>query len=198
LQTLQEGNHQGTPIKALVALGSNLPSSAGDAHATVLFALELLAHKRVQITAQSRRFRTPAFPLGAGPDFVNAVAEVTTDLTPEALLAHLHSVEGLIGRTRETRWGARVIDLDLLAFGETVLPDAATFARWFNLAENERAKHTPDQLVLPHPRLQERGFVLIPLMDLAPDWRHPYLGLTVRQMVERLPEAEKAAVVALD
>jgi 2-amino-4-hydroxy-6-hydroxymethyldihydropteridine diphosphokinase len=195
---LQVGNMPRTYTKGLVAVGSNLPSSAGDARDTVLFALGLLADDSVGITAQSRLFQTPAFPVGAGPDFVNAVVEVETDLSAEALLAHLHKIEALIGRTRETRWGARVIDLDLLAFADLVLPDVATLKHWLELPPHERGMQAPDQLILPHPRMQERGFVLIPLMDLAPDWRHPYLGLTVRQMVEKLPKAEKAAVIALD
>ena len=109
-------------------------------------------------------------PLGPSKRrFANAVAEVRWDGTPEALLTVLQRVERGFGRKRWRRWGARVLDLDLLAFGQRVL--------------------TGDRLRVPHPELHRRLFVLAPMQEVAPGWRHPRLGLTVRQMAARLERA---------
>ena len=98
---------------------------------------------------------------------------------------------------REQRWGMRTLDIDLLALGDSVLPDAQTQDAWRDLAPETQARLAPDRLILPHPRLQDRAFVLVPLADVAPDWRHPRLGLTVRQMLEALPAADREAVKPL-
>jgi 2-amino-4-hydroxy-6-hydroxymethyldihydropteridine diphosphokinase len=153
----------------------------------------------MMMVAKSRFFRTPCFPAGTGPDYVNAacVLQVSADLSPRAILARLHDVEATFGRKRAQRWGMRTLDLDLLALGDSVLPDAATQTRWRNHSGADQAQLAPDQLILPHPRLQDRAFVLVPLADVAPDWRHPVLGLTVADMVSRLPAADRATVVPI-
>ena len=79
--------------------------------------------------------------------------------------------------------------------GDLVLPDAQTHRRWRELAPEDQARQAPDQLILPHPRLQDRAFVLVPLADVAPDWRHPLSGLSVDQMLQALPAEDVAAVV---
>ena len=81
--------------------------------------------------------------------------------------------------------------------GDLVLPDAATQARWRDLPLAEQMRRAPETLVLPHPRLHERAFVLVPLLDIAPQWRHPLLGRSVAEMVAALPRAERDAVVPL-
>lgn len=146
------------------------------------------------MVTQSRLFRTPCFPAGAGPDFVNAVACCETDLPPEGVLQALHVIEAAMGRVRGTRWGARVIDLDLVAYGDSVLPGPDVYAYWAGLSLDAQARTAPDQLVLPHPRLQDRAFVLVPMMDVAPDWVHPVSGQSVRQMHAALDPAELAEI----
>ena len=81
--------------------------------------------------------------------------------------------------------------------GNWVFPDPETFQQWYDLPPIRQAEIAPDQLILPHPRMHQRAFVLIPLADVAPDWRHPVLGLTVAEMVLRLPETDRDAVKPL-
>ena len=188
------------PVKEwLIALGANLPSELGDAADTIGAALERLgAGGEVRLGARSRLYRSPAMPAGAGPDFVNAAAILHTALPPDLLLAHLHTMEVALGRSRTRRWEARVLDIDLLACGAMVLPDRETLAHWIDLPEPRRMAETPETLILPHPRLQERAFVLAPLNDIAPGWVHPLLGRTVAEMLAALDPQEAAAVVPLD
>jgi len=141
---------------------------------------------------------SPAFPPNSGPDFVNAVASLRTDWPAERLLELLHQVEAELGRTRPARWAPRVVDLDLLAVGKLVLPDAATQDQWRALAPDRQRSEAPDRLILPHPRLQDRAFVLVPWAQIAPDWRHPRTGVTVAQMRDALPAADRDAVRPLD
>lgn len=180
----------------LVALGANLPSPHGAPRVTLEAALADLKTRGLRVTARSRWFRTPAFPPGSGPEFVNGAAMLAADLAPEAVLAEMHAVERRLGRARDLRWEPRVCDLDLLACGDRLLPDAATVRHWIAIGADRRSG-APPGLVLPHPRLHERAFVLCPLSDVAPDWRHPLLGRTVREMLAALPPEDLAGIAPL-
>ncbi|MGB8621982.1 MAG: 2-amino-4-hydroxy-6-hydroxymethyldihydropteridine diphosphokinase [Paracoccaceae bacterium] len=193
----QVGTGSETDTLALVALGGNAISDRGGPAETLRAALRELDGESVRLVAQSPLYATPCFPPGAGPDFVNAAAVLETSLGAEALLTHLHGIERRFGRTRRVRWGQRTLDLDLLDFGGQVRPDAAGHVHWRDLPPAKQKRQAPDEIILPHPRLQDRAFVLVPLADVAPDWRHPVTGQTVRQMLAALPEAEKAAIRAL-
>ena len=183
--------------QALVAFGANMAWDGKDPVATIRVAVAALAESGLAIRKMSRLFASPCFPPGGGPDYVNAAAEVEVHETAAQLLARLHQVEAQFGRQRVQRWGQRVLDLDLLALGEQVWPDPATQDHWRSLAPEDQRLHAPEQLILPHPRLQDRAFVLVPLADVAPDWRHPVLGLTVTEMLARLSAADIAAVTPL-
>lgn len=189
----------GKSVQALVAFGANLPFEGEPPAATVRRAASELAKEGLSVRSLSRLFATPCFPAGAGPDYVNAAAviEVGAETDPASILQALHRVEAQFGRQREQRWGMRTLDLDLLALGDPVLPDAATQDSWRRLAPEAQRREVPGGLILPHPRLQDRAFVLVPLADVAPDWVHPRTGLSVRQMLEALPQADRDAVKPL-
>lgn len=172
----------------IIALGANLPSNAGDpAHALQEAAAILHAEQDISIVAISRIWRTPAFPRDSGPEFANAAATLSTSLEAHALLDRLHGIEARFGRDRGTgRWAARVLDLDLIALDGLVLPDAATLRDWIDMPLTLQRVRAPNRLILPHPRLQDRGFVLAPLAEIAPAWRHPLTGKTVLAMVAEL------------
>lgn len=187
----QGGTGRHVRQKALIAVGSNAVSDDVTPFQRVVAGLRELETRIDAPLRVSPFYNTPAFPPGAGPDFVNAACAVETDLDADDLLAMLHDIEAGAGRERHARWAPRTLDLDLLALGDTVLPDAATVERWMDLPLERQAEETPATLILPHPRMQERSFVLVPLMDVAPDWRHPLSGLSVAEMLGRRPAAER-------
>jgi 2-amino-4-hydroxy-6-hydroxymethyldihydropteridine diphosphokinase len=156
----------------LIALGANLPSPAGGPQQTLEAALGRLEASGVHIVARSRWYRTAPVPISDQPWFVNGVAQVETRLEPAALLALLQQVEEEFGRQRTVRNAARTLDLDIVDY-------------------DGRVENTPE-LTLPHPRMQQRVFVLCPLVEIAPVWRHPTLGKTVASLISALSPEQKA------
>jgi 2-amino-4-hydroxy-6-hydroxymethyldihydropteridine diphosphokinase len=156
----------------LIALGANLPSPAGGPQQTLEAALERLEASGVHIAARSRWYRTAPVPVSDQPWFVNGVARVETALEPAALLMLLRQVEEAFGRQRTMPNAARTLDLDIIDY-------------------DNRVENTAE-LTLPHPRMQDRAFVLLPLAELAPGWRHPTLGKTVENLISDLPSEQKA------
>lgn len=160
----------------LIAFGANLPSPRfGPPRETIEAALEALEARGVSVLARSRWYSTAPVPPSGQPRYVNLVAWVSSDLTPGGLMAVLHEVEAEFGRVRAERNAARVLDIDLLDHDGTVETD------W---------------PVLPHPRMSERAFVLVPLRDVAPDWRHPVSGDAVDDLIAAAPDL--AGVALLD
>ncbi|MFU8823033.1 2-amino-4-hydroxy-6-hydroxymethyldihydropteridine diphosphokinase [Yoonia sp.] len=178
----------------LISAGSNQNSVWGDPETTLSAAIRLLAPLALGDVRCSPFYATDAFPPGAGPDFVNAAAAFETQQSAADILAVLHRIEAAAGRSRAIRWGQRTLDLDLVAVGDNVIPDDQTHDHWRNLPLYAQTSIAPDQLILPHPRLQDRSFVLVPLADIAPDWQHPLLGLTVTQMRDLLAAEARASV----
>jgi 2-amino-4-hydroxy-6-hydroxymethyldihydropteridine diphosphokinase len=164
----------------LVALGANLSGPWGGPEEGLVHALGQFPSYGLHLDAFSAIYRTPAVTPYAQPDFMNAVARVSCAFSPDELLAQLHRIEAAFGRVRGQRWQERTLDLDLLDFDGLVWPENGS-----------------NHLVLPHPRLSVRGFVLVPLAELAPDWRHPISGETAKEMLKSLPIGEKQGIVRL-
>ncbi|UOA28392.1 2-amino-4-hydroxy-6-hydroxymethyldihydropteridine pyrophosphokinase [Pseudosulfitobacter sp. DSM 107133] len=181
----------------LIAVGSNERSSAGTPVETLKTAYACVEKAGAVIRATSQFYNTPCFPAGAGPDYVNAALALEWNATPQEIIAQLHRIEAELGRARVQRWGQRTLDLDLIAVGDRVLPDLPGYRRWRDLPLERQMKEAPDRLILPHPRMQDRAFVLVPLAEVAPDWVHPVSGLSVLQMRDALDPVLRAEVRAL-
>jgi 2-amino-4-hydroxy-6-hydroxymethyldihydropteridine diphosphokinase len=130
-----------------------------------------LARRGIQVVARSRWYESAPVPISDQPWFVNGVVAIETGLTPERLLAELHDIERSFGRVRREVNAARVIDLDLISYGDMVRAGSAG-------------------PVLPHPRLKDRAFVLLPLADIAPGWRHPATHERLADMIKALPSGQ--------
>ena len=180
-----------------IALGANLNSTFGSALQTLEQSLRLFSDESLTIRGRSRWYSTPAFPAGSGPDFVNAAVLVESDKAPQEVLSSLHRIEQALGRTRENRWEPRICDLDMVFCDDLVLPDWETYTRWQNLAFAQQKTDSPAQLILPHPRLQDRAFVLVPLLDVAPEWLHPVTGRSIAQMIATLPKPDVAQITVI-
>ncbi|PCI63999.1 MAG: 2-amino-4-hydroxy-6-hydroxymethyldihydropteridine diphosphokinase [Kordiimonadales bacterium] len=168
----------------LIGLGANLPSAAGKPRATLKRALELLAGAGVGITQVSKVYETVAYPVSDQPHFINIAVRISSELSASDLLGLFQAVETSLGRKPAERWSARTLDIDLLTRGDAVLPD---LAQWLAVVENKDPAAFLVEPVVPHPRLHRRAFVLKPLADIAPSWRHPYLGQTVQEMLDSEP-----------
>jgi 2-amino-4-hydroxy-6-hydroxymethyldihydropteridine diphosphokinase len=153
-----------------IGLGGNLPHpDYGTPRQTLEAALKSLEQKGISVRRVSPWYRTAPVPASDQPWYVNAVAELETDLAADQLLARLHEVEEAFGRVRSVPNAPRRIDLDLLDF------------------RGQTAAGGPGRASLPHPRMVGRAFVLRPLADLAPDWRHPVTGQPITALVSALP-----------
>jgi len=155
-----------------IGLGANLPSPEyGTPRETIEAAIAALQAKGLAVVARSAFYESEPVPVSDQPWYLNAVVEVATDLSAREVLALLHSVENAFGRVRAIRNEARVLDLDLLDHRGIV-------------------RDGPDSPLLPHPRLADRAFVLMPLRDIAPQWRHPVNGRSLAELLESLPEGQ--------
>jgi 2-amino-4-hydroxy-6-hydroxymethyldihydropteridine diphosphokinase len=187
-----------TVNNSIIALGSNQPSVNNDPANSLIAALEALPQRGIKVRTVSRFFQSKAFPAGSGPDFVNAVACLSCELEAREVLEVLHEIEDDLGRVRRKRWGPRVVDLDLLAMDQMVTPDLRTVHHWMDLPLADQIIDTPTEMILPHPRLHERGFVLVPLCDVAPDWHHPVLRKTAQTLLDELPAQALAGLRPID
>ncbi|MBI1330027.1 MAG: 2-amino-4-hydroxy-6-hydroxymethyldihydropteridine diphosphokinase [Alphaproteobacteria bacterium] len=157
----------------IVALGSNLLSHAGPPVQTVIAALNSFQSNAITPQRVSSLYHAPAWPNASDPSYINAVALVTTRLTPIQLLSVLHDIERSFGRKRSIPNAPRTLDLDIV---------------------DQNGKIQPGPPELPHPRLSSRAFVLLPLAEVAPDWMHPVSGESVKSLIATLPQSDRDAV----
>lgn len=155
------------PEQVFIALGSNLGDRVGNVAEATLRIDNLPA---TRVLAVSSLYETSPVGKTDQPRFINAVLAAVTDLAPRDLLAHLLAIETLMGRTRGERWGPRLIDLDLLLHGDVILDEPG--------------------LTLPHPRMAERPFVLVPLTEIAPLARDPLTNRLWRDTLAALPAGD--------
>ena len=156
----------------LIALGANLPSRFGSPAETIFQAFEALEEQGLEILNTSRIWLTAPVPISEQPRYHNAVVEIETELDAFALLSVLHKVEAEFGRVRYERNEPRVLDLDLIAYNTEIIDRPS--------------------LIVPHPRLHERAFVLLPLHDIAPDWIHPFYNRNLEEMIAEIPAEQMA------
>jgi len=165
----------------LIALGANLPSRFGGPRETLEAALVRMGELGIKVDQRSHWYRTSPVPVSNQPDFINGVAAVHTDLSPHELLKQLHQIEAELGRTRTQRWEARVLDLDLLAYHDELIL--------------EKLQKAGQSIQIPHPSLHERRFVLVPLVEIAPNWRHPGLGRTAEELLGDLKDSDQVEIL---
>lgn len=151
----------------IVALGANLPGRFDSPKQALTAALTELSKHGLKITKSSRLFLTAPVPVSDQPWYHNAVVAVETTLSPFALLEVLQTIENDFGRVRTERNAPRVLDLDLIAYNDTILDKP--------------------ELIVPHPRMHDRGFVLLPLADIAPDWVHPISKKPLTELIASIP-----------
>lgn len=171
----------------LVGLGGNYPGPWGKPHETLARAIRELAAGGVTVRAVSRFYETEAVGRAGQPNYVNAVALIETAMPPEALLRRLKQIERAGGRRGGSPWGPRTLDIDILDYKGRVL-------RWRGRSPGfARAGGRP--LVLPHPWIEKRPFVLRPLLDVAPAWRHPVTKMTALELWRAVAEGREGRVM---
>lgn len=163
----------------LIGLGANLEHPTYGSPAETLKAAIRALNNIFEVEAQSSFYQSAPVPMSDQPWFVNAVVRVSANFTLENTLKYMHNIEKEFGRVRELKWEARVLDLDLLAFHKEI-------------TENKDQVNGP---VVPHPFLAERKFVLVPILEIAPDWRHPTSNLSAAEMLAILPEGQKLEIL---
>lgn len=156
-----------------VALGANLPSRFGTPAQTLYAALKAMAERGVWPVQISRVWKTAPVPfVESDPWYHNAVCAVDTDFEPQELLTTLLQIEEEFGRVRTVKNAPRFLDLDLIAYDDDIIND--------------------QNLIVPHPRMQERAFVLMPMSDIVDEWKHPQSGRSLEELLKALPADQKA------
>ena len=183
--------------KCLISFGANLPGPFGSPEETLRAVFNELPNHGLFINKKSSLYSSAAFPDPTEPRFLNGCLEILVDCDALTVLERLKRIELKMGRRENYRWGSRVCDLDLLSFENTICPSKEGFHRWYRMPLDQQIHKKPEELLLPHPRLQDRAFVLKPLMEFAADWIHPVLNYSIREMFESLTEYERKEVVLI-
>ncbi|MAZ76389.1 MAG: 2-amino-4-hydroxy-6-hydroxymethyldihydropteridine diphosphokinase [Micavibrio sp.] len=160
-----------------IALGANLPSQFGAPAQTLSRAVEVLVARGVKVIQRSSVWLTAPVPFDPDvPDYHNAVIAVETDLSADDLLGLMLDIEAEFGRVRSYKNAPRLLDLDLIAYHDEVMKDG-------------------ERLIVPHPRMHERSFVISPLQELSGKWTHPILGQNISVLIQKLPVNQEAKIL---
>ena len=170
----------------IISLGANVTSRWGNAATTILEAFRQLEREGISIRRHSALYATTPMGVVNQPVFVNAAVLAFAALPPKALLSVLKKIEAKAGRKRTQRWGPRPLDLDIVDYKSRII-------NWPRNGTN--ARENKDRLILPHPQIQFRPFVLQPLRDVAPHWHHPVLGQTAAYYLARLKRAKAGKIL---
>ena len=172
-------------IKYYIALGSNLETENMDRLEILNKALEYFPMFSISLVKVSSFWESKSYPNKNQPNFINAVSEVQSILNPHQTLCSLKKIEIILGRKVNSRWGSRVLDLDILAAGSLILPNLRIFNKWLKMPLEQQIQNQPNQLILPHPRIQDRLFVLKPLSEIDPSWIHPVLNKKPYELIDQ-------------
>ena len=182
----------------VLVLGSNLSSKFGNSAETLKKCVdEIRSNSRIDSLLESNWYISSSFLNKREPRYVNVGIRFSTKLKPIQLLNFTAGIENKYGRKRQERWGPRTCDIDILLSDQLILPSKLNFNKWLNLDLSDQIRLVPDELILPHPRLQERTFFLKPLNDLQPDWIHPFLKMNAKEMLDSLPPYELESIQIL-
>lgn len=175
------------PHKVVIGLGANSPGVWGTPAETIAHALAEMRRARIDVVAVSPLYATAPVGSARQSSYVNAVALLDTSLSPEALLRAVKAIERRSGRRGGRPWGPRTLDIDIIDYKGQI--------RFWRRGRAAFAEPGARPLTLPHPLAHERAFVLRPLIDLAPDWRHPVLGKSARELWRQAPKRGQGAVI---
>lgn len=162
----------------IIGLGANLPGVFGTPQENIQKALSLMPEFGLNVVSASSTWKSAPVPMSDQPWYHNAVCEVESDLVAHDVLKAIARIEDMAGRVRRERNAARVLDLDLLVYNDDVIED--------------------DILSVPHPRMHERAFVLLPLQEIASDWMHPTIKQPIDYLVKQLPNDQKIERIGAD
>jgi 2-amino-4-hydroxy-6-hydroxymethyldihydropteridine diphosphokinase len=162
---------------AFIGIGANLPGlGCATPRATCETAIKALVEAGLKIESQSSWYKSAPVPASTQPWYINGVISIEISIEAPALITILQDVENKFGRIRTTKNAARTLDLDLIAYADTVYG-------W--------KKEADDSLILPHPRMSKRGFVLLPLHEIAPNWCHPVLLISLEELISQLDPGQQ-------
>ena len=163
----------------ILSLGSNLPSHFGNRFDNLKFAMSFLEDYGILIDKKSSFYETPSYPDKNNPKFINIVISVKTDLPPVDLISVLIHIEEKLGRRRNKKNDPRTCDIDIIDYNSEVLD-----FRYNNL-----------ELVVPHKELTSRNFVLFPLQEILPNWKHPKTKEIISSLIQKLPEDDRKSIL---
>ena len=163
----------------ILSLGSNLPSKFGDRFDNLIFALSLIESNGILINKKSSYYETPSYPDQKNPKFINIIVSVKTHLKPIDLMTLLISIEKKMGRKRDIKNEPRTCDIDIIDYNNEII--------------NHKDKNL--SLIITHKELSLRNFVLVPLYEIFPEWKHPKTKEIITSLIDKLPQEERKSIL---